>query len=106
MVFCIGREYVVANTLEETPLEEKATYFEPGQPPMGPVSPASHAVMDLVLVPKQSTSDVSSTRSIREATLAANHYLVACSLGIEYNTHGRQKRCIKRDRSALSQSEV
>ena len=101
--FCTDRGYVVANSLEETPLEQKVTYFEWGQTPMGPVSASGNAMLDLVLVPIGSDSDVSGVRSHREATLATNHYLVTFGLAFEYDTHVRKQCPSRKDRSALLQ---
>ena len=101
--FCTDRGYVVANSLEETPVEQKVTYFEWGQAPMGPVSASANAMLDLVLVPTGSDSDISRVRSHREATLATNHYLVTFTLALEYDTHARKHHPPRKDRSALFQ---
>ena len=47
--FCTDYEYTVANTFHQTADDCKVTYFEPGTAPIGPITEATHSVLDLIL---------------------------------------------------------
>ena len=80
MELCTDRCFTVANTFTQAPPGKKVTYFKPGALPMGDITASSHHMIDLFLAPSTHINDVQDLGSIREATLASDHFLVTCRL--------------------------
>ena len=70
---------------------------------MGVVSSHAYAFLDLLLVPGSSSADVASVLSVREASLASDHFLVCCRLRRQYDKLLALASRIEKDRAALSQ---
>ena len=100
MEFCMDYECIVANTFQQTGDGLKATYFEPGTAAMDPIAEPTHDIMGLVLAPASMSSSVLDVRSIREAMLMTDHFLVCCRLHVAYDSRKMPKR-IRPDREAL-----
>jgi hypothetical protein len=85
--FCTAHAYLVANMLQRTPDYQKVTYGEPGVHPMDVISERTHSMLDLVLVPAGATHEVITVLSVREATLATDHYLVYFHVNTNCSCH-------------------
>ena len=103
--FCTDRSLIVANTFENTLDEHKVTYFEPGHAPMGRINTSTYHMLDLVLVPQEHSLEVDGTQSIREASLATNHYLVVKSFRLDLERNRHRQLQVAKDRSALERPE-
>ena len=59
-------------------------------------------MLDLLLVPTSEVTAVATVASIREATIASDHFLVFCKLQCEYRGQDRKKRGTRKDLSGLT----
>ena len=96
--FCLGAELVVANTRFDVAPEEKITFMEAGTKPMMPVSADRFALLDLVVCDEVRLQDLRALRSIREAALATDHFLVRFEISCdevpqEQHHGGRRMPC-------------
>ena len=102
--FCADFKYVAANTFFDMPAEQKVTFAEAGSRPIGPVNEDSFHMLDLVLVPEGALANISEIRSVRNATLATDHFVLLCSLQDECETSPDRGTRAMPDRSLLSNS--
>ena len=79
---CMTHSRAVANMFCPTPPEAKATFHEPGTPPMSPISENGFNMLDLVLVPQDSLHMVAQVQSDRLVPVASHHFPVVASLNI------------------------
>ena len=90
--FCESSSTSVANTFFDTPVEQKATYMEPGATPFGIILEGPYNLLDLVLAEENMLDRITDLRSIREATLATDHFLVICTTAWEATATGKAKK--------------
>ena len=103
--FCISRGLVVANTLLQTLPEQKVTFVSAGVAPSAPPSERSFAMLDLLLLPATEEESVSTVLSVREATIASDHFLLFCKVKCETHALPTPKP-VKKDRQILQQPKV
>ena len=106
MEFCTDYGYLVGNTFFETSAEKKVTFFVPGASPLGVVNEHSYHMMDLALAPEQALGELADIHSVREASLATDHFLVLCHLRCEFSSSTRKPANGRPDRKSLSESVV
>ena len=81
--FCGGNGLLVANTFLPASQEEKVTFMEAGSTFTGPVTEGRYNMLDLLLCDSVFLRRCLSLRSIRDAALATDHYLVKAELHFE-----------------------
>ena len=77
-----GNLILETNTFVETSLHEKVTFMEAGASPNGPISLDKFNMLDLVLCEHNVLARLKQLRSIWEASLASNHFLVCCKFWV------------------------
>ena len=90
--FCIGHDACVANTYQDVPLHQKVTFFHAGMSPMEPIRDSNFAMLDLVLCLRSELCSVRGLQSVREATLATDHFLGVSSINCTFeHCHASKK---------------
>ena len=74
--FCLGSRNVVANTFVDAAPDCKVTYRSPGTQPMYPIGEHNFQMLDLILCQQPWLNSLYELRSVRETTLASDHFLV------------------------------
>lgn len=76
MEFCQGLGLAVLNSYVDADVREKVTFREAGASAFGPISEDKYHVLDLILCEHGVRASVQHLRSIPEAVLATDHFLV------------------------------
>ena len=103
---CHGLNCVVANTFVQAAPEEKVTFMESGAAPLGPVTLEKYNVLDLILCRSDSLALIEDIRSVRQAALGTDHYLVKCTLEVLEAARNTASKPPVRQRDALKQPDI
>ena len=104
--FCTDRDCVVANTIEQGIPEQKVTFVEAGVAPMSTPTVDRFAMLDLLLAPAAHLSTVVTVSSIREATLASDHFLVYFKLDCSHAAPTTKSQVRKKNLVSLRSPSV
>ena len=104
---CRSHRLGIANTFCDVPVEKKVTYHEPSVPPLGPISPNSFTMLDLLLIPQDNLTDAQGVYSDRLATLASGHFPVTALLHVEVlQRQPIRTQVIRRDWTVLQNPDL
>ena len=96
-----GFRYVVANTILPNPTHQQVTYHEPRVAPLDPITDATFAVLDLLLVPSDAAHRILGIYSDRFSCIASHHFAVTAILDVHIPPR-QLLRHPRRDWAALS----
>ena len=92
---CIGHDVCVANTFQDSPIHQRVTFFNTEVSPLAPITESNFNMLDLLLCSRLELCGVRGLQSVRNASLATNHFLVLCGINCSFEHFENSKKTRK-----------